>query len=129
MPRSLARRLFSVALSVALILALVASSRRSEAAPPKVGDATARELAAQSRPTAKAAPPAQPRAKATAAPHRRAAPAARPHASTKAKAHATAKAKPRSDHKVKAKSGVKHAPVRPSVAPRKPATKAPLARA
>lgn len=108
MPASLVRCL----LSVALILTALAFARSAHATPTKVGDATARELAAQSRPTAKAAPPAHPRARAKAAP---------PHA--KARSHATAKAKPKTDQKVKAnanKAKPKAKPVRARPAVAKP---------
>lgn len=115
MPASLVRYL----LSVALVLAVIACTRSADATPTKVGDATARELAAQSRPTAKAAPPARPRARAKAAPHAK---PVKPHAT---KAHTTAKAKPKSDLKVKAnatKARAKPARTRPS-APAKAAVK------
>ena len=132
MSRSLARCL----VSVALVLAVIVSSRRAEAKPATLGETTAGELAAQSRPTAKAAPPAKARAKAKAKQHPKAAPVAK-HTSAKAKASARAKppasAKPKPDQKVKAnaktRTKTKTVPVRPSTAPAKPAGKPPLARA
>lgn len=132
MSRSLARYLASVA----LILAAIVSARRAEAKSTTLGEATAGELATQSRPTAKASPPAQPHSRAKARSEHRAAPTAK-HTSAKAKAHPIAKPrpeKPKPDQRVKAnaakpKPKAKHAPVRPSIAPAKPAGKPPIARA
>jgi hypothetical protein len=135
MPRTLARCL----LSAALILAVVASARRADAKPTKLGDATAADLAAQSRP--KAAAPAQPqpqaKAKAAPAPAKAAAPAAprtiakaKPPATPKAKAKLKPKAdaKPKSDQKIKAVTPkTKPVPARPN-GPATP-TPTPLARA
>jgi hypothetical protein len=133
MPRTLACCL----VSAALILAAVTSGGHAEAKPAKVGDSTAHELAAQSRPTAKLSPAAHPWSKghkAKAAPHPKVATPvtpAKPHA-TPAPAP-TAKAKPKPDQKIKAvepkaKPKAKPAPVRPGSAPTTP-TPTPLARA
>lgn len=130
MPRFLSRWL----LSGALILAVVALSRRGDAKPPLMPDATPRELAAPSRPTAKAAPPARPHGKVRAAPKPSAKGHAKPNAHVTAKPHATARthAKPKPDRKVKATaagSKAKRVPLRPSPSHVKPAPKASLGHA
>ena len=129
MPRTLARCL----LSVAVVLAGIASAQAAGANPAKKGDATAHELATQSQTVAKLAPVSKPAGK----PH-----ASKPHAASKvkptAKAAPPAKAKhAKPDQKVKAKVPPPSAKTKPNAKPAKPAAPAkapatkptPLARA
>lgn len=134
MPRTLARCL----LSVAVVLAGIASAQAAGANPAKKGDATAHELATQSQTVAKLAPVSKPAGKPHAAkPH-----AAKPHAASKvkptAKAAPPAKAKhAKPDQKVKAKVPPPSAKTKPNAKPAKRAAPAkapapkptPLARA